>query len=120
MPSKVPVRKEDKVERKTVITQEVATQRMKQGLFYLLGTRDRGEKNADPQSVLAVSTVMAHLAAYAFPECNLYEAKQRLLSAFEHLKNTVDTELVLDKAFELAEVFRRPWTEPAGRDGPTI
>ena len=108
------------MERKTVITQEVATQRMQQGLFYLLGVGDRGQKNPDAESVLAVSTVMAYLAAYAFPECNLFEAKQSLLSAFGPLKNTVDAERVLDKAFQLAEVFRRPWTEAAGRDGPTI
>ena len=120
MPSKVHVLKEDKMERKTIITQEVATQRMRQGLFYLLGVGDRGQKNPDAESVLAVSTVMAYLAAYAFPECNLFEAKQSLLSAFGPLKNTVDAERVLDKAFQLAEVFRRPWTEPGSSNEPTI
>lgn len=101
------------MERKTIITQEVASRRLHQGLFYLLGALDDLQRNPDPESVLAVSTVMAYLAAYALPECNLTEAKERLHFAFEPLKNTIDTKLILDKAFHLAEVFRRPWTEPA-------
>lgn len=69
---------------------------------------------------MAVSTVMVNLGAYAFPDCNPYEAKQRLLSAFEPLKNAVDTERILNKAFQLAEAFRRAWNEPGNRDERTI
>ncbi len=106
--------------RMTSINQQVAARRFHQGLFYLLGIIDQGRKNPEPDSVLAVSTVMAYLAAYAFPNCNLYDVKQRMLVALEPLKSSVNVESLLDRALELAEVFRRPWTEPGDPDGPTI
>jgi hypothetical protein len=108
------------MEHKTTITEQVATRRMHQGLFYLLGATDRGQKGPEPESLLAVSTVMAYLAAYAFPDCNLGEVKQRMLVVLEPLKSTVDVEAVIDKAFQLAGVFRRPWTEPGNREDRTI
>lgn len=106
--------------RMTTIKQEVAARRFHQGLFYLLGMTDQGRKNPEPESVLAVSTVMAYLAAYAFPDCNIYDVKQRMLVALEPIKSAVDVESLLDKALGLAEVFRRPWTEPGDPDGPGI
>ncbi len=42
----------------------------------------------------------------AVPDYNLYQAKQRMLSAFEPLNSTVDVERLLDRAFQIAEVFR--------------
>lgn len=104
----------------TTFNQAVAARRFHQGLYYLLGITDQGRKKPEPESLLTVATVMAYLAAYAFPGCNLYDVKQRMLVAFEPLKSAVDVESPLDKALDLAEVFRRPWTEPGELDGPTI
>ena len=104
----------------TTINQAAATRRFHQGLFYLLGNSDQGRKKPDSDIVLAVTTVMAYLAAYAFPDSNLYDLKQRMLLAFEPLKNVVEVEPLLDRAIALAEVFRRPWTEAGNPDGPTI
>jgi len=104
--------------RMTTINHEVAARRFHQGLYYLLGITDRGRKNAEPESVLAVSIVMAYLAAYAFPDCNLYDLKQRMVVALEPLKSAVHVESLVHKAVDLAEMFRRPWTEPGDRMGP--
>jgi hypothetical protein len=104
----------------TTINQPTALRRFHQGLFYLLGTSDQGRKTPDPETLLAVTTVMAYLAAYAFPEGNLHDLKQRMTLAFEPLKNVVDVQTLLDKGLTLAEVFRRPWTEPGNPEGPTI
>ena len=104
----------------TTINQAVAARRFHQGLFYLLGITGQGPSEAASESTLAVATVMAYLAAYAFPDCNLYDVKQRMLLAFEPLKTAADVESLVDKALRLAEVFRRPWTEPGNPDGPTI
>jgi hypothetical protein len=104
----------------TTINQAAALRRFHQGLFYLLETSDQGSKKPDPDTLMAVATVMAYLAAYAFPGGNLYELKQKMLFAFEPLKPAVEVEPLLDRAIALAEVFRRPWTEAGDRGGPTI
>lgn len=104
----------------TKINQAAATRRFHQGLSYLLGTSGQGRK-PDPEMLLAVATVMAYLGAYAFPDCNRHELKQRMLFTFEPLKkDAVDVDPLVDRALDLAEVFRRPWTEPGDPDGPTI
>jgi hypothetical protein len=104
----------------TTINQATALRRFHQGLFYLLGMTDQGREKPAPEIILAVTTVMAYLAAYAFPDDNLYGVKQRMQLAFEPLKSAADVEGLLNKALDLAEVFRRPWTEPGDLDGPTI
>jgi hypothetical protein len=44
-----------------------------------------------------------------------------MLFTFEPLKkDAVDVDPLVDRALDLAEVFRRPWTEPGDPDGPTI
>ena len=104
----------------TAINQAAAARRFHQGLFYLLGSSNQGCEKLDPEILLAVTTVMAYLAAYAFPDGNLYDVKQRMLLAFEPLRNVVQIEPLLDRALALAEVFRRPWTEAGNPNGPTI
>ncbi len=104
----------------TRITQPAAERRFHQGLHYILGMTDQGRKTADLEELLAITCVMGFLAAYAFPGCNLYEVKQRMLLAFEPLRSSIDVELLLDRALKVATVFRRPWTEPGDPTGPTI
>jgi hypothetical protein len=104
----------------TSISQAAASRRFHQGLFYLLGSSDQGRQKPDPEVLLAITTVMAFLAAYAFPGGNLHDVKQRMLIAFEPFKNVVDIEPLLDRALALAEVFRRPWTEAGNPDESTI
>ncbi len=50
----------------TVINQEAASRRFHQGLLYFLGMSNGGHDAVDPESFLAVVTVMAYLGAYAF------------------------------------------------------
>lgn len=104
----------------TRITRPAAERRFHQGLHYLFGMTQRGQKTADAEELLSVTTVMGYLSAYAFPDCNLYEAKQRMLLALEPLRSSIDVEALVDRALRLAEVFRRPWTEPPDPAGPTI
>jgi hypothetical protein len=81
---------------------------------------DQGRRSADPEELLAVTSIMGYLAAYAFPDCNLYDLRQRMLLAFEPLRPSIDVELLVDRSLKLAEVFRRPWTEPGDPSGPTV
>lgn len=104
----------------TRITQPAAERRFHQGLHYVMGMTDLGQKTADAAELLAVATVMGYLAAYAFPGGNLYDAKQRMLLAFGPLRSCMQVEPLVDRALRLAEVFRRPWTEPGDATGPTI
>ncbi|MBE3050162.1 hypothetical protein IMZ48_48230 [Candidatus Bathyarchaeota archaeon] len=57
----------------TRITQPAAQRRFHQGLHYILGMTDQGRRSADPEELLAVTSIMGYLAAYAFPDCNLYD-----------------------------------------------
>lgn len=104
----------------TAINQEAATRRFHQGLLYILGSSIHCPGKPDADVLLAVTTVLAYLAAYAFPDGNLYDVKQRMLLAFDRLKNVVEVEPLLDRALALADVFRRPWTEAVNPNGPTI
>lgn len=104
----------------TVINQSVALRRFQQGLYYLLGTTNQGREKADSESFLAAVAIMAYLGAYAFPDDNLYNLRERLIAALDPLKDAADIEAVVEKATELAQVFRRPWSEPGAEDGPTI
>lgn len=103
----------------TEITQLAAQRRIQQGLDYLLKVTNEGQTSGDPRDVLAVTTVMAYLAAYAYPDGNLWEIRQHIIDALAPLKRCTDTEALVMKATALAEVFRRPWTEPQA-GGPTI
>ncbi len=103
----------------TVINQAAALRRFHQGLFYLLGTTRQGETEVDQESFVAILAVMAYLGAYAFPGGNLHDLRKRLVAVLEPLKDTADIQAVVEKATALAEVFRRPWSEP-GADEPTI
>ena len=103
----------------TVINEGAAQRRFDQGLDHILGITNLGQTTGDPAEVLAVTTVMAYLAAYAFPDGNLWEIRQRMIAALDPLKTCTDVEALVMRATTLAEVFRRPWTEPP-TDGPTI
>ena len=100
----------------TVINQAAASRRFHQGLHYLLGTSNGGRQAIDADSLLAVVTVMAYLGAYVFPDANLYELKKKLVATLEPL-NSVDIEAVVEKAAELAQAFRRPWSEEPSPTG---
>ncbi len=104
----------------TVIDQAAAMRRFHQGLYYLLGTTNQGREKADPESFLAIVTIMAYLGAYAFPEDNLYHVKKKIIAALDPVKDCADIDAVVDKAIHLAEVFRRPWSEPGAPGEPTI
>jgi hypothetical protein len=104
----------------TRITQHAAERRFHQGMLYILGMTDQGRKTPDPGELLAVASIMGYLAAYAFPDCNLYDVKRTMVLAFEPLSSSVEVERLVDQALKLAEVFRRPWTEPGDPTGPTI
>lgn len=95
----------------TVISQDSAMRRFHQGLYYLLGTTNQGREKADTESFLAVVTVMAYLGAYVFPEDNLYHVRKKMVAALEPFRESADIEAVVEQATELAEVFRRPWSE---------
>jgi hypothetical protein len=56
------------------------------------------------------------LGAYAYPDANFYHLRQAMMTALEFLKPKVDVELLVNRATEVAEVFRRPWTEEPPRD----
>jgi hypothetical protein len=101
----------------TVINQAAASRRFHQGLLYLLGMSNGGRSAIDPESLLAVVTVMAYLGAYVFPDANLYEVKQKLVATLEPLRSIVDLETVVEKAAELAQAFRRPWSEEPSPTG---
>ena len=102
------------------VTQAAAARRFHQGLHYILGMTDRGRNTAGLEDLLGITTIMAYIRAYAFPEGNLFDLKQRMLLVFEPLRDSVDAESLVDRALRLAEVFRRPWTEPIDATGPTI
>lgn len=64
---------------------------------------------------------MAYLGADAFPDDNLYHLRGKLVAALDPLRDcAADIKAVVDKATGLAEVFRRPWSEPGAVDEPTI
>ena len=104
----------------TVISQPAALRRFHQGLYYLLGITNQGREKTDSESFDAAVAIMAYLGAYAFPDDNLYHLRQKLIAALDPLKDCADIKAVVEKATDLAEVFRRPWSEPAAEDGPTI
>jgi hypothetical protein len=103
--------------RMTVINQAAASRRIDQGLHYLLGMSNGGRQAIGADSLLAVVTVMAYLGAYVFPDANLHELKKRLVGTLEPLNAIVDTEAVVEKAAELAQAFRRPWSEEPSPTG---
>ena len=90
------------------------------GLNHILTITDQGRKPINLEELLGTTTIMAYIAAYVFPDANLFELRQRLLLAFVPLQGSIDTELLIERATSLAEVFRRPWTEPSDPIGPTI
>lgn len=100
----------------TAITEESAKRRFHQGVFYLTGLASRSDKELDPQEVMGVVSIMAYVGAYAYPDRNLYEFRQVLTLALEFLKAKIDIELLVNRATENAEMFRRPWTEEPPRD----
>jgi len=104
----------------TVINQAVALRRFHQGLYFLLGATNQGREKADSESFHAAVAVMAYLGAYAFPGDNLYNLRERLVASLSPLKDCADINAVVEKATEVAQVFRRPWSEPGAVDGPTI
>jgi hypothetical protein len=97
----------------TVINEAAASRRFHQGLFYLLGKSNGGRETVDPESFLAVVTVMAYLGAYAFPDDNLNGLKKRLIAMLEPFSAGADVEAVVEKAAGLAEAFRRPCGTPS-------
>ena len=99
----------------TTITQESASRRFHQGAYYLLGLVANSD-HLDPQEVIGVASIMAYVGAYAYPDKNLFEFRQVLTLALEFLKSKMDLEMVVNRATENAEVFRRPWTEEPPRD----
>lgn len=103
----------------TVIDQAVAMKRFHQGLYYLLGFHESGE-GAHADSFLAVVTVMAYLGAYAFPQENLHGLKVKMTAALEPFQSSIDVESTVARAVQLAEVFRRPWSEPGSTGEATI
>ena len=104
----------------TVINQPVALRRFHQGLEYLLEMKRQGKEDVNSESVLAVVAIMAYLGAYAFPGDNLYHLRARLTAALDSLGDGTDVKTMVDRATELAEVFRRPWSEPGAGGEPTI
>ena len=104
----------------TRINEDVAMRRFHQGLFYLIGAATKEDRKIEGDTVLAVTSVMAYLGAYAYPGGNLYDLKQVMKGAFEPLKSKMDIETTIDRAIEIAEVFRRPWTEPGAQGESTI
>jgi hypothetical protein len=104
----------------TIVDQSAATRRFQQGLRYLLETNRDGALRADAESVLAIVTVMAYLGAYAFPNENLYGLKREMVAALQAIRNQGDIEVIVSRALELAEIFRRPWSEPQATGSPTI
>jgi hypothetical protein len=101
----------------TVINQAAASRRFHQGLHYLLGVSNGGRQAIDAESLLAVVTVMAYLGAYVFPDANLYELKKKLVATLEPLNAVADIGAVVEKAAELAQAFRRPWSEEPSPTG---
>ena len=101
----------------TVISQAAASRRFHQGLHYLLGMSNGGHQAIDAESLLAVVTVMAYLGTYVFPDANLYELKKKLVATLEPLNAVVDIEAVVEKAAQLAQAFRRPWSEEPSPTG---
>jgi hypothetical protein len=95
----------------TVINQAAASRRFHQGLHYLLGMSHANRGVVEPDAFLAVVTVMAYLAAYVFPDDNLFGVKKKLVAALQQFDGTVDVEAVVEKAAALAQAFRRPWSE---------
>ena len=104
----------------TVISEDAAKRRFYQGLNCLFEMAAKQDQELDCETVVAVLSVMAYLGAYAYPSGNLYDLKQVMLLAMEPLKEKLELEPAIDKALELAEVFRRPWTEPCPLSGNTI
>jgi hypothetical protein len=81
-----------------------------------MGVAALSDKELDPKDVMGVVSVMAYLGAYAYPDANLYHLRQAMMVALEFLKPKMDVELLVNRATEMAEVFRRPWTEEPPRD----
>jgi hypothetical protein len=103
-------------ERLTAMSHESAERRFHQGAFYLMDMAAWSDKEFDPKDVMGVVSVMAYLGAYAYPDANLYHLRQAMMTALEFLKPKMDVELLVNRATEMAEVFRRPWTEEPPRD----
>jgi hypothetical protein len=101
----------------TVINQAAASRRFHQGLLYLLGKSNGGRESVDPESFLAIVTVMAYLGAYVFPDDNLSGLKKKLVVTLEPFRTGADVEAVVEKACGLAEAFRRPWSEEPSPTG---
>jgi hypothetical protein len=99
----------------TTITQESAGRRFHQGAYYLMGLVAKSDR-LDPQEVIGVASIMAYVGTYAYPDKNLFEFRQVMTLALEFLKPNMDLEMVVNRATENAEVFRRPWTEEPPRD----
>ena len=104
----------------TVINEDVAKRRFHQGLYYLSGLAAKPEAQIKFETALPVLSVMAYLGAYAYPGGNLYDLKQVMIAALEPLKGELDVESLVDRALEISEVFRRPWTEPCPPGERTI
>jgi hypothetical protein len=102
----------------TKITKDKAIRRFNQGLIYLIGAVTTDGKGIQGDEILAVASIMAYLGAYGSDQ-NIYGFKQAMNLAFEPLKTKIDVESTVNRAVEIAEIFRRPWTEP-GEEEPTI
>ena len=63
---------------------------------------------------------MAYLGVYAFPGENVCGVKQQMIAPFEPLRDGTDIDVILEKTLRLAEVLRRPWSEPPNPGEPTI
>ena len=101
----------------TVINQEVASRRFHQGLHYLLDMSNGGQEKIESESLLAIVTVMAYLGAYVFPDENLHGLKTKLVATLQPFDALVDVGTVVERAADLAQAFRRPWSEEPSRTG---
>ena len=84
-----------------------------------MGLASRSDKEFTPlemAEMAGVVSIMAYIGSYAYPDRNLCEFRQVLMLALEFLKPKSDIELIVNRATDNAEVFRRPWTEEPPRD----
>jgi hypothetical protein len=105
--------------RVTLITQDAASRRFEQGLHFLLEKTNLAREGLDDETFLAVVAVMGYLAAYVWRDENLYGVRKQMVTVLEPWRHTTDIERIVSRATELAQVFRRPWSEPLN-DPPTI
>jgi hypothetical protein len=105
--------------RVTLITQGAASRRFEQGLHFLLEKTNMARETLDDETFLAVLAVMSYLAAYVWRDENLFGVRKQMVALLEPWRHTTDIERIVSRATELAQVFRRPWSEPLS-DPPTI